>query len=232
MNNEIKVGKTNAVMTIEAIGKLTMPADTGRETKKAFVAYEAGNKANLELCKALARIKTTESYKEVYNADGVNVTPTFGDFAEIVLNMSKSGASGYASVGEVFGKLLDNGYKYGHFVLMLKLRKVLDENGNPFDGEAIVNLCEDHGATPEISTRKLDDIIKSILCEDAGNDGDGDGDENGDGDGEQGDEDGDNNEADELDKAFRVIRAKATDAGVYDKVNKLIVELEKIVKGA
>ena len=230
MTNEIKVGKTNAVMTIEAIGKLTMPADTGRETKKAFVAYEAGNKANLELCKALARIKTTESYKEVYNADGVNVTPTFGDFAELVLNMSKSGASGYASVGEVFGKLLDNGYKYGHFVLMLKLRKVLDENGNPLDGEAIVNLCEDHGATPEMSTRKLDDIIKSILCEDNDdNDGDGNGDEQGD---DNGDEQGDDNEANELDKAFRVIRAKATDAGVYDKVNKLIVELEKIVKGA
>ena len=231
MTNEIKVGKTNAVMTIEVIGKLTMPADTGRETKKAFVACEAGNKANLELCKALARIKTTESYKEVYNADGVNVTPTFGDFAELVLNMPKSGASGYASVGEVFGKLLDNGYKYGHFVLMLKLRKVLDENGNSLDGEAIVNLCEDHGATPEISTRKLDDIIKSILCEDNDdNDGDGNGDEQGDDD--NGDEQGDDNEANELDKAFRVIRAKATDAGVYDKVNKLIVELEKIVKGA
>lgn len=228
MNNEIKVGKTNAVMTIEAVGKLTMPADTGRETKKAFVAYEAGNKANLELCKALARIKTTESYKEVYNADGVNVTPTFGDFAEIVLNMSKSGASGYASVGEVFGKLLDNGYKYGHFVLMLKLRKVLDENGNPLDGEAIVNLCEDHGATPEISTRKLDEIIKAILCEDA--DADDDNDEDGDAD-DDNDEDGDEETADDLDKAFKVIRAKATDAGVYDKVNKLILELEKIVKG-
>ena len=228
MNNEIKVGKTNAVMTVDTIGKLTMPADTGRETKKAFVAVEAGNKANLELCKALARIKTTESYKEVYNADGVNVTPTFGDFAEVVLNMSKSGASGYASVGEVFGKLLDNGYKYGHFVLMLKLRKVLNENGNPLDGEAIVNLCEDRGATPEISTRKLDEIIKTILCEDNGQDEEA---EDEDGDGEQGDEDGDENDADELDKAFKVIRSKATDAGVYDKVNKLIVELEKIVKG-
>ena len=228
MNNEIKLGKTNAVMTVDTIGKLTMPADTGRETKKAFVAVEAGNKANLELCKALARIKTTESYKEVYNADGVNVTPTFGDFAEVVLNMSKSGASGYASVGEVFGELLDNGYKYGHFVLMLKLRKVLDENGNPLDGEAIVNLCEDHGATPEISTRKLDEIIKTILCEDNGQDEEA---EDEDGDGEQDDEDGDENDADELDKAFKVIRSKATDAGVYDKVNKLIVELEKIVKG-
>lgn len=224
MNNEIKVGKTNAVMTIEAIGKLTMPADTGRETKKAFVAYEAGNKANLELCKALSRIKTTESYKEVYNADGVNVTPTFGDFAEIVLNMSKSGASGYASVGEVFGKLLDNGYKYGHFVLMLKLRKVLDENGNPLDGEAIVNLCEDHGAAPEISTRKLDEIIKGILCEDAGDDADAEDDTD---DAEDDAED----TTDDLDKAFKVIRSKATDAGVYDKVNKLILELEKIVKG-
>ena len=229
MNNEIKVGKTNAVMTIEAIGKLTMPADTGRETKKAFVAYEAGNKANLELCKALSRIKTTESYKEVYNADGVNVTPTFGDFAEIVLNMSKSGASGYASVGEVFGKLLDNGYKYGHFVLMLKLRKVLDENGNPLDGEAIVNLCEDHGATPEISTRKLDEIIKSILCEDAG-DGDDADDADDDADGE-GAEDDAEDITDDLDKAFKIIRSKATDAGVYDKVNNLILELEKIVKG-
>ena len=230
MNNEIKVGKTNAVMTIEAIGKLTMPADTGRETKKAFVAYEAGNKANLELCKALSRIKTTESYKEVYNADGVNVTPTFGDFAEIVLNMSKSGASGYASVGEVFGKLLDNGYKYGHFVLMLKLRKVLDENGNPLDGEAIVNLCEDHGATPEMSTRKLDELIKSILCDEVYGGEESDDDDAGDGD-DADDEYADGNEADDLDKAFKVIRSKATDAGVYDKVNKLIIELEKIVKG-
>lgn len=230
MNNEIKVGKTNAVMTIEAVGKLTMPADTGRETKKAFVAYEAGNKANLELCKALARIKTTESYKEVYNSDGVNVTPTFGDFAEIVLNMSKSGASGYASVGEVFGAYLESGWKYGHFALMLKMRKILDENGSPLNGQCIIEMLEDHGATPEMSTRKLDELIKSILCDEVfgGEESEDDGEE--DGDGEQGDEDG-NNEADELDKAFKVIRSKATDAGVYDKVNKLIIELEKIVKG-
>lgn len=230
MTNEIKVGKTNAVMTIEAIGKLTMPADTGRETKKAFVAFEAGNKANLELCKALARIKTTESYKEVYNTDGVNVTPTFGDFAELVLNMSKSGASGYASVGEVFGDHLDNGYKYGHFVLMLKLRKILDENGAPLTGAAIIEMIEDHGATPEMSTRKLDELIKSLLGADPADDNadDADNEDDADGDGTGEDEaDG----ADDLEKAFRVIRAKATDAGVYDKVNKLIVELEKIVKG-
>lgn len=225
MANEIKVAKTNAVATIEGIGTITMPADTGREAKKIFVALEAGNKANLQLCKSVARIKTTESYKEVYNADGENVTPTFGDFAEKVLNMSKSGASGYASVGEVFKDYLDDsGYKYGHFVLMLKLRKIVDDNGEPLDGDEIVDMLENHGATPEMSTRKLDELIKNLLCDtpadnDGDDDGDGDGDNDNDGDGD--------NDVISLSTAFAVIRKSAENAGKWETLQAKIIEIEK-----
>lgn len=218
--NEIKVAKTSAVTTINGIGAVTMPADTGRETKKIIVALETGNKANLQLCKSIARIKTTESYKEVLNADGENITPTFGDFAEKVLEMSKGSASGYASVGEVFANYLESGYKYGHFVLMLKMRKIVDENGEPLTGDAIIEMLEEHGATPELSTRKLDELIKNLLCEgDGNNDGAGDGDGDGAG-------DDDDKGVVSLTTCFKIIRASATSAGKYEELNKLIVELE------
>ena len=218
-NNElVKITKTSAVMTLENIGAITMPADTGRNVKAILGAMEVGNKANLTMCKSLARIKSTESYKEVYNADGENVSPTFGDFAETILNMSKGGASNYASVGELFGKSFDSeSWKYGHYVLMLKLRKILDENGEPLDGAAIIAMLEEHGATPDMSTRKLDELIKNLLC-----DGDGDGD----GDGE---EDEDNTVS--LTTAFKVIRASAEKSGKWDKLQKRIIDLEKELEG-
>lgn len=222
--NEIKVAKTSAVTTIDGIGAITMPADTGRETKKIIVALETGNKANLQLCKSIARIKTTESYKEVLNSDGENITPTFGDFAEKVLEMSKGSASGYASVGEVFANHLESGYKYGHFVLMLKMRKIVDENGEPLKGDAIIEMLEEHGASPELSTRKLDELIKNLLCEEPEpetGDGDGDG-ACADGDGETDDDKG----VVSLTTCFKIIRASATSAGKYEELNKLIVELE------
>lgn len=225
--NEIKVAKTNAVTTIDGIGAVTMPADTGRETKKIIVALETGNKANLQLCKSIARIKTTESYKEVLNSDGENITPTFGDFAEKVLEMSKGSASGYASVGEVFADYLDDsGYKYGHFVLMLKMRKLLDENGDPLSGKEIIEMLEEHGASPELSTRKLDELIKNLLCEGDGNNDAGDDDYVGDGDGNN--DAGDDGEKGvvSLTTCFKIIRASATSAGKYEELNKLIVELE------
>ena len=221
--NEIKVAKTSAVTTIEGVGAVTMPADTGRETKKILVAMETGNKANLQLCKSIARIKTTESYKEVYNKDGENITPTFGDFAEKVLEMSKGSASGYASVGEVFADYLDDsGYKYGHFVLMLKMRKIVDENGEPLTGKAIIEMLEEHGATPELSTRKLDELIKNLLCEEAECEDAGEAktveDDNAGDDDEKG--------VVSLTTCFKIIRASATSAGKYEELNKLIVELE------
>lgn len=221
--NEIKVAKTSAVTTIEGIGAVTMPADTGRETKKIIVALETGNKANLQLCKSIARIKTTESYKEVLNADGENITPTFGDFAEKVLEMSKGSASGYASVGEIFGDELEIGYKYGHFVLMLKMRKLLDENGDPLSGKEIIEMLEEHGATPELSTRKLDELIKNLLCEDPEPEK---GDDDGDGDGEGDEKGNDDKGVVSLTTCFKIIRASATSAGKYEELNKLIVELE------
>lgn len=217
--NEIKVARTSAVTTIEGVGAVTMPADTGRETKKIIVALETGNKANLQLCKSIARIKTTESYKEVLNADGENITPTFGDFAEKVLEMSKGSASGYASVGEVFGNHFESGYKYGHFVLMLKMRKIVDENGEPMTGDEIIKMLEEHGATPEMSTRKLDELIKNLLCEEPEPEPEPEP-ETGDGDG------GDDKGVVSLTTCFKIIRASATSAGKYEELNKLIVELE------
>lgn len=224
--NEIKVAKTSAVTTIEGVGAVTMPADTGRETNKIIVALETGNKANLQLCKSIARIKTTESYKEVLNSDGENITPTFGDFAEKVLEMSKGSASGYASVGEVFANHLESGYKYGHFVLMLKMRKIVDENGEPLTGDEIIKMLEEHGATPELSTRKLDELIKNLLCEGDENDGAGAGSDDGTGDDEGNNEETDDKGVVSLTTCFKIIRASATSAGKYEELNKLIVELE------
>lgn len=224
-NNElVKITKTSAVMTLESIGAVTMPADTGRNVKAIISAMEVGNKANLTMCKSLARIKSTESYKEVYNKDGVNVSPTFGDFAETILNMSKGGASNYASVGELFGNSFESeGWKYGHYVLMLKLRKILDENGEPLDGAGIISMLEEHGATPDMSTRKLDELIKNLLCA-----GDGEGEE------DEDTEDCEENEESEtvsLTTAFRVIRASAEKSGKWEKLQKRIIELEEALEG-
>lgn len=224
--NEIKVAKTSAVTTINGIGAVTMPADTGREAKKIMVALEAGNKANLQLCKSIARIKTTESYKEVYDTDGVNITPTMVDFAEKILEMSKSGASNYASVGEIFSDYLDDsGYKYGHFVLMLKLRKIVDENGEPLSGQEIVEMLENHGATPEMSTRKLDDLIKNLLCvEETETETETKTETVTE---EETETESADNDVVSLSTAFKVIRASATSAGKYEQLNNLIIELEK-----
>ncbi len=221
--NEIKVAKTNAVMTLTGIGAITMPADTGREARKIAVALEAGNKANLQLCKSIARIKTTESYKEVYDKDGLNITPTFGDFAEKVLEMSKSSASGYSSVGEVFSDYLDDsGYKYGHFVLMLKMRKILDENGEPLRGKDIVEMLESHGATPEMSTRKLDELIKNLLCADEEEETSE----------EESEESGNTEETSEeeisITTAFDVIRKALESNGLYETWGAKLSELENL----
>ena len=222
-NELVKITKTSAVMTLDNIGAVTMPADTGRNVKAILGAMEVGNKANLTMCKSLARIKTTEIYKEVYNKDGVNVSPTFSEFAETVLNMSKGGASNYASVGELFGKSFDTeSWKYGHYVLMLKLRKILDENGEPLDGEAILAMLEEHGATPEMSTRKLDELIKNLLA-------------TGDGEEEEGEEEDDEEENEvntvSLTTAFKVIRISAEKSGKWDKLQKRIIELEEELEG-
>lgn len=223
--NEIKVAKTNAVTTINGYGAITMPADTGRETKKIFVALEAGNKANLQLCKSIARIKTTESYKEVFDADGLNITPTFGDFAEKVLEMSKSGASGYASVGEVFTDYLDDsGYKYGHFVLMLKMRKILDENGEPLRGKDIVEMLEEHGATPEMSTRKLDELIKNLLCAEESKESESE--EESESEGESTAED--ESESVSLTTAFDIIRRALESNGLYETWGGKLSEIENL----
>lgn len=223
-NELVKITKTSAVMTLDNIGAITMPADTGRNVKAILGAMEVGNKANLTMCKSLARIKATESYKEVYNADGANVSPTFGEFAETVLNMSKGGASNYASVGEVFGAYLESGWKYGHFVLMLKMRKILDENGTPLNGQCIIEMLEEHGATHDMSTRKLDELIKNILCEAIG-DGEEDEDEEDGANNEDGEDEEDNTVS--LTTAFKVIRASAEKSGKWDKLQKSIIELEK-----
>lgn len=227
-NELVKITKTSAVMTLDTIGAITMPADTGRNVKAIISAMEVGNKANLTMCKSLARIKSTESYKEVYNSDGVNISPTFGEFAETVLNMSKGGASNYASVGELFGSSFDSEeWKYGHYVLMLKLRKVLDENGEPLDGAGILSMLEEHGATPDMSTRKLDELIKNLLCT-------GDEDENEE-ETEEEEESESESEEDEspvsLTTAFKVIRASAEKSGKWDKLQKRIIELEEELEG-
>ena len=225
--NEIKVAKTNAVTTINGYGAITMPADTGRETKKIMVALEAGNKASLQLCKSIARIKTTESYKEVYDKDGTNITPTFGDFAEKVLEMSKSGASGYASVGEVFADYLDDsGYKYGHFVLMLKMRKILDENSEPLRGKDIVEMLEDHGASPEMSTRKLDELIKNLLCAEETEEED-ESEEEVESKGESAAED-ESEETISITTAFDVIRRALESNGLYETWGGKLSELENL----
>ena len=229
-NNElVKITKTSAVMTLDKIGAITMPADTGRNVKAILGAMEVGNKANLTMCKSLARIKATESYKEVYNSDGENVSPTFGEFAETVLNMSKGGASNYASVGEVFGAYLESGWKYGHFVLMLKMRKILDENGSPLNGKCIIEMLEEHGATPDMSTRKLDELIRNLLCEAIG-DGEEDEDEEDGADNEDGGEEDEDNTV-SLTTAFKVIRASAEKSGKWDKLQKRIIDLEKELEG-
>ena len=224
--NEIKVAKTNAVTTINGIGAITMPADTGREAKKIFVALEAGNKASLQLCKSIARIKTTESYKEVYDKDGQNITPTFGDFAEKVLEMSKSGASGYASVGEIFTDYLDDsGYKYGHFVLMLKMRKILDENGEPLRGKDIVEMLESHGATPEMSTRKLDELIKNLLCVEESEE---DNETETESETESEEETEEETEAVSITTAFNIIRRALESNGLYETWGSKLTEIENL----
>lgn len=229
-NEVMKITKTSAVMTLDKIGAITMPADTGRNVKAILGAMEVGNKANLTMCKSLARIKATESYKEIYNADGENVSPTFGDFAETVLNMSKGGASNYASVGDVFGAYLESGWKYGHFVLMLKMRKILDENGSPLNGQCIIEMLEEHGATPDMSTRKLDELIKNLLCEAIG-DGEEDEDEEDGANNEDGEEEDEEDNTVSLTTAFKVIRASAEKCGKWDKLQKRIIDLEKELEG-
>ena len=221
MNKElVKITKTSAVMTLDGIGVITMNCDAGRETKKIIVANETANKSNLALCESLARIKSTESYKSVLNSDGENITPTFSDFAEKVLGMSKGGASGYASVGEIFRDHLLDGWKYGHFVLMLKLRKILDDNGEPITGDEILEMLEEHGATVEMSTRALDELIKNLLATGESEDASGDGD--GDGDGEE------STEEISITTAFDVIRRALESNGLYEEYSSKLSELENL----
>ena len=94
-------------------------------------------------------------------------------------------------------------------------------------------MLEEHGATPDMSTRKLDELIKNILCDEVfGGEENEDGEDTEDGenteDGE-GTEDEDNTVS--LTTAFKVIRASAEKSGKWDKLQKRIIDLEKELEG-
>lgn len=224
--NLVKISGVTGVMTIDGYGVVTMSAGAGRFTNSAYKALNATNKSALVLASALSSMRSTEAYKDIKNADGVVVTPTFGDYAETVLKMSKGGASTYATVGEVFGDYFETSWKYSHYTLMLKLRKITDANGEPLTGKDIIEMLEERGATPEISTRKLDEIISSILCEDADEDK---GDDTGDGTGAS--EDTDEEQGDytiSVTTAFDVIRRALESNGLYEAWGAKLTELEEL----
>lgn len=221
--NLVKISGVSGVMTLDGVGVVTMPAGAGRYTNSAYKALTASNKSALLLASSLSSMRSTEAYKEIKNADGVAVTPTFGEYAETVLKMSKGGASTYATVGDVFGDYFETAWKYSHYCIMLKLRKITDANGEPLSGKEIVEMLEERGATPEASTRKLDEIVSSILCEDSD-------------DSEDGDEDGTgasagSNESEEvisLTTAFDVIRRALESRGIYETWRAKLAELEEL----
>lgn len=226
--NLVKISGVTGVMTIDGIGAVTMPAGAGRFTNTAYKALTATNKSALALAEALSSMRSTEAYKEIHNADGMGVTPTFGDYAETVLKMSKGGASTYATVGDVFGDYFETAWKYSHYTIMLKLRKITDANGEPLTGKEIIEMLEERGATPDASTRKLDEIVSAILCEDAGEEADEEPDA-GDGDGAGTDTDEEpESEAISITTAFNVIRSALESNGLYETWGAKLSELENL----
>ncbi len=221
--NLVKISGVTGVMTIDGIGAVTMPAGAGRFTNNAYKALTATNKSALVLADALSSMRSTEAYKEIKNADGIAITPTFGDYAETILKMSKGGASTYATVGEVFGDYFETAWKYSHYTIMLKLRKITDANGEPLSGKEIIEMLEERGATPDISTRKLDEIVSSILCEDAGDDSNEEPNA-----GTDTDEEPESDEAISITTAFDVIRKALETNGLYETWGSKLLEIENL----
>lgn len=220
--NLVKISGVTGVMTLDGVGVVTMPAGAGRFTNSAYKALTASNKSALLLAASLSSMRSTEAYKEIKNADGVAVTPTFGDYAETVLKMSKGGASTYATVGDVFGDYFETAWKYSHYCIMLKLRKITDANGEPLSGKEIIEMLEERGATPEASTRKLDEIVSSILCEDS------DDSEEENGTGASAESDDSNDDAVSITTAFGVIRRALESNGLYETWGAKLAELEEL----
>ena len=165
MNNQVVINQRCAVMNTD-YGKLKMPVEVGKEVSRILKATAVNDTSSIALAITCYKIRENKSYLDIVDESGREVCSTFGDFAEKILDVSKSYASQYASVGEVFEDVLASGkcvWKFSQLMELLRLRKITDTNGDPITGSDIIDLATSAEITPESSIRSIRATVSGLL---------------------------------------------------------------------
>lgn len=163
--NHVVINQRCAVMNTD-YGKLKMPIEVGKEVSRILKATAVNDTSSIALAITCYKIRENKSYLNIVDESGREVCSTFGDFAEKILDVSKSYASQYASVGEVFEDVLAGGdceWKFSQLMELLRLRKITDTNGDPITGAEIIELAESADITPASSIRSIRATVSGLL---------------------------------------------------------------------
>lgn len=238
MDNKLQVYTKSATLTT-ATHKYKMPAEIGNDVKRFYEVMTHNEASSLAIAVLCAKVRREKSYRDIVDEIGNEVCPTFGDFAEKILDASKAYASLHASVGEVFEDEIATGktlWRYSQLEELLKLRKKTDTEGNPLTGADILEIAETSGITPKSTIREIRDFIDIILhpapassvIEDGDNTDEGDGEDTDEGDGEDTGDDEVESPLETVNELIMRLRVYATDKVSEGMINKLYGYMTKM----
>ena len=235
MDNKLVLNKKTATLTT-ATHRYRLPIETGTDVKRLYEAMTVHETSGLAVAILCAKVRADKGYRDITDENGDEVCPTFGEFAEKILDASKAYASLHANVGEVFADEISDmktPWRYSQLEELLKLRKLTDADGNALTGADIIEIAEVSGITPKSTIREIREFIDVKLhpSAPADEDADEDTDEDTDEAGEDTDEDTDEASEDAMSNINELcgrIRVYATDKASAGMVDKLYGYLSKM----
>ena len=230
MENKLVLNKKTATLTT-ATHRYRLPIETGTDVKRLYDAMTVHETSGLAVAILCAKVRASKGYRDITDENGDEVCPTFGEFAEKILDASKAYASLHANVGEVFAEEIADGktpWRYSQLEELLKLRKLTDADGNALTGADIIEIAEVSGITPKSTIREIREFIDVKLHPSKPADEDTDAEDT---DAEEIDEAGEDVEEDAfvtINDLCARIRVYATDKASADMVDKLHEHLDKM----
>lgn len=161
MENKLTLNTKTATLTT-ATHKYKLPIETGTDVKRLYDAMTVHETSGLAVAILCAKVRSEKGYRDITDENGEEVCPTFGEFAEKILDASKAYASLHANVGETFADEIADGktpWRYSQLEELLKLRKLTDADGNALTGADIIELAEVSGITPKSTIREIREFI-------------------------------------------------------------------------
>lgn len=237
--NKLQIWTKSATLTT-ATHKYRLPVEIGKDVKTLYDVMSQNEVSSMAIALLCAKVRKEKTYRDIVDETGEEVCPTFGDFAEKILDASKAYASLHANVGEVFYNEISDGktiWRYSQLEELLKLRKKVDTDGNPMTGEEILELAEVSGITPKSTIKEIRDFIDIVLHPSASEDDNEKNEDNEREDTEDTTEDGEDESEDQDESPINTVneligrlRVYATDQYSTDLVNKLSGYMAKMYK--